>query len=143
MRMQLEQDDTCEVMMAPLIDCVFLLLVFFLVTATLKKIHKELPIVLPQTGANVAKDGKALDDTLVVSVARNGDVYLRGSQVTTSALLDGLEDFAADPKAQRKRIRIDADKDTPFQHIVHVLVQCEFANLSDVGVRVRDPSEGN
>ena len=30
--------------MAPLIDCVFLLLIFFLVATSLKKIEKELPL---------------------------------------------------------------------------------------------------
>ena len=44
MRVRLDDEDDVQVQMAPLIDCVFLLLSFFLVATTLKKIEKELPL---------------------------------------------------------------------------------------------------
>ena len=47
MKVDLRDDEGIEVQMAPLIDCVFLLLIFFLVATTLKKINNELPLVLP------------------------------------------------------------------------------------------------
>ena len=37
MRFELGDDDRAEVQMSPLIDCVFLLLIFFLVTTMMKK----------------------------------------------------------------------------------------------------------
>ena len=46
-----------DVQMTPLIDCVFLLLVFFLVAATLKKPHKELEIQLPHSAAASSSTG--------------------------------------------------------------------------------------
>ena len=41
MKIRMAEDERLEVQMAPLIDCVFLLLIFFLVATTLKKIEKE------------------------------------------------------------------------------------------------------
>ena len=37
MRLNYDEDDKVEVQMSPLIDCVFLLLIFFLVTTMMKK----------------------------------------------------------------------------------------------------------
>ena len=44
-------DSLGDVQMGPLIDCVFLLLIFFLVTATMQKPHKELDLQLPNSAA--------------------------------------------------------------------------------------------
>ena len=43
-----------EVEMTPLIDCVFLLLIFFLVTTMLKKLEKQIPVVLPDPTLSLA-----------------------------------------------------------------------------------------
>ena len=42
-----DESEDPGVQMAPLLDIVFLLLIFFLVTASLKKPHKELPVHVP------------------------------------------------------------------------------------------------
>jgi len=64
MRVRLEDDEQVEVQMAPLIDCVFLLLIFFLVATTLKKIDKELPLDLPEAAAAVSK--QVVDDMTII-----------------------------------------------------------------------------
>ena len=56
MKIQLsESDSDDEVQMAPLIDCVFLLLIFFLVATKLKKVEPEVPIELPVSGAAIER----------------------------------------------------------------------------------------
>ena len=136
MQVKLDEGDEPSVMMAPLIDCVFLLLIFFLVTATLKRIHKELPINLPDAGAKVK--GKALADTLVIAIDKGGDVYIEDVKVTTQILHRSLRQFALNPKYPNKRVRIDGDRQCAFQHIVRILDYCQFENLKNVGVRARD-----
>ena len=54
MRFELENDDRAEVQMSPLIDCVFLLLIFFLVTTMMKKWEMQIPLSVPPMGASVS-----------------------------------------------------------------------------------------
>lgn len=133
MRIRVEEDEPVDVQMAPLIDCVFLLLIFFLVATTLKKVEKELPIELPQSAAAV--DARLEDTTLVIGVDRAGAIHIKGERVTLSMLHDQLRQAAAaDPE---QRVRIDADQSTEFQHVVHVLDLCQFEGLTNVGLHTR------
>ena len=53
MAIKQEEDAPVEVQLTPLIDCVFLLLIFFLVSSQLKKVEKRLEVDLPR--AHVVK----------------------------------------------------------------------------------------
>jgi len=135
MRVRLEGDrEDAEVQMAPLIDCVFLLLIFFLVAASLKKAHKELDIQLPHSAAAI--ETKSPHDTLIIEVTRDGTVYLEAEPVTTQLLHKRLRTAAAE--SPDRRVRIDADRRTAFQFIVQILDLCQFEGLNNVGVRSRD-----
>jgi biopolymer transport protein ExbD len=129
-----ETDDDARVQMAPLIDCFLLLLTFFLVTAALREIHVELPLDLPDAGAYVK--AKAVDNTIVISVTKDGSIYLGGFEVTQKKLMDELRKHAKVPNA---RVRVDGDRAAAFQHIAYVLDLCQFEGLNNVGVRTRDP----
>ena len=134
MKVDMDEQEEVGVQMAPLIDCVFLLLIFFLVAATLKKAHKEVEIDLPHSAA--AEQTKSKYDTLIVEVTRDGTVHLESEPVTQRLLHKRLREAAA--QNPNRRVRIDADRATPFQYIVQVLDLCQFENLNNVGVRTRD-----
>ncbi len=133
MRIRVEEEEPVEVQMAPLIDCVFLLLIFFLVATTLKKIERELPLDLPESAAAI--EARLEEDMLVIGVDREGAIHIGGERVTLSMLHDRLRQAAAvDPN---QRIRIDADRATAFQHVIHVLDLCQFEGLTNVGLHTR------
>ncbi|MBM4031059.1 MAG: biopolymer transporter ExbD [Planctomycetes bacterium] len=139
MRIRAEEEEEVGVQMAPLIDCVFLLLIFFLVSATLKKAHKELAIDLPHSAA--ATEAKSPAQTVIIEVAcdvkgENVEIYLDGQPVTQRLLHKLLQEKAT--ASQTTPVRIDADRRTPFQHVVHILDVCQFYGLTRVGVRARD-----
>ena len=129
-----ETESDTQVQMAPLIDCVFLLLIFFLVTQALREIHPELPLDLPDAGASVK--AKAVENTVIISVTKDGTIHVGGQAVTTRTLLTKLRDHARRPDA---RVRIDGDRAAAFQHIAYVLDLCQFEGLNNVGVRTKDP----
>jgi len=115
MRIRLGGEETegdAEVQMAPLIDCVFLLLIFFLVTAALREIHTKLPLDLPDAGAAIK--AKAVHNTVVISATKDGTIHLGGQPVSTRTLLQTLRAHARVPNA---RVRVDGDRAAAFQHI--------------------------
>lgn len=137
MRVKFEDDEQVEVQMAPLIDCVFLLLIFFLVATTLKKIDKELPLDLPQAAASVSK--QVVDNMTIVSIDRDGNFFMGSDPVGQGYLAKKLHEIAQkDPKS---RIRIDGDRDAPFWAAVEVLDICNFENLKNVGIRTKQVTE--
>lgn len=134
MKVTLPDDDAMEVQMAPLIDCVFLLLIFFLVATTLKKIDRELPLELPESAAAVAAPRD--EQMLVISLDGEGALFLDGSPASTGMLHERLREIAAaDPD---RKIRIEGDRAAPFEALVEVLDLCNFEGLSHVRIRAQD-----
>ncbi len=133
MRVKFEDDEQVEVQMAPLIDCVFLLLIFFLVATTLKKIDKELPLDLPVAAASVSK--QVVENMTIVSIDKDGNFYLGSDPVGQGYLAKKLHEVAA--KDPRSRVRIDADRDAPMWAAVQILDICNFENLKNVGIKTK------
>ena len=138
--------DDAEVPMSPLIDCVFLLLIFFLVTSMLKRKEMLIPIKLPDQSAAVAD--AAEDDTLVIGMDREGHTYRTQSSLGKEGELryEPVKDLAAylrgvlDEKGRdilHRPLRIDADRDTPFQKAIDVLDTCKLLGFTDVGLKTR------
>lgn len=129
-----EQEEGAEVQMAPLIDCVFLLLIFFLVAATLKKAHKELELELPHSAAAIKTKSEA--ETLIIEITKDGQAYMDAEPMSKRLLHKRIREAAAE--APNRRVRIDADRATAFQYIVNMLDLLQFEGLNNVGVRTRD-----
>jgi biopolymer transport protein ExbD len=129
-----DEEDRAEVHMAPLIDCVFLLLIFFLVAGTLKKAHKELEIELPNSAAS--KEAKSEYATLIIEVTRDGKIYLDSEPMTKTLLRARLRNAAAE--FPERQVRIDGDRNTAYQHITYLMDLLQFEGLKNVRFRTRN-----
>jgi len=126
-------EDNPEVQMAPLIDCVFLLLIFFLLATTLKKIEPELPLTLPHSAASV--DVAEEPDLLIISIDRYGRKYVGAELMGTRALHEYIKGIAQ--RNPKQRVRIDGDEAVPYRHITEVIELCQFEGLRNVGLHTR------
>jgi len=134
MAVKYEEDGNPEVQLTSMMDCIFLMLIFFLVSSQLKKIERELPIELPES--NVARDVKATPNLVTVSVDAKGDLYVNSKPVGAAGLRSALQAAAAENPD--RRIRIDGDMFAPFRSIVHVLDTCQQERLTVVGIHTAD-----
>lgn len=145
-RRRLPTDDEADVPMSPLIDCVFLLLIFFLVTTMLKRKESLIPIKLPDQTSAVAE--KAEDETLILGLTTDGQVLKaldkRGRDGELQYAV--VEDLAAHlkslidnegPAVLQRPLRIDADRETPFQTAINTLDICKLQGFVDVGIKTR------
>jgi biopolymer transport protein ExbD len=138
MRTDLRDEETVEVAMAPLIDCVFLLLIFFLVATTLKKIDEELPLTLPDAETTI--EVQQPSDFLVVSIDRKGGFYLDGTPVSIDVLQQDVRNRArGNPEL---KVRVDADRDIEFVKVMQILDLLRFENLHDIGINTRQGKPG-
>jgi biopolymer transport protein ExbD len=134
MRFRKRHQPDAEVSMGPLIDCVFLLLIFFLVATMYKKKDRDIDIVPPESSSAIKIPPD--DDQLVIGVTEFGETYLQGDPITKTSLHSKLREIGAtDPSRQ---IRLDAHFSAPFEIVVEVLDICKFRGLNNVGIRTYD-----
>ena len=125
--------------LTPLIDVVFLLLIFFLVTSEFEEEERRLDIVLPTATSAVPMIGKPRE--IVIDVDEQGEVYLRGQKTSIEDLEKLLKaSVAQNPTNQSAVIR--ADRSTTFQPVVNVMDVCNRSGISDYSVTTQEGPEG-
>ncbi|MBP5233631.1 MAG: biopolymer transporter ExbD [Planctomycetes bacterium] len=134
MRIRRREDDTVEVGMSSLIDCVFLLLIFFLVSTMTKKENRDIDIDLPVSVSSL--DVPPDNDTMVIGINKRKGLHYNGRPVTQNELNEILAELS--DRNPDQRLRLDCDKATPFKRVVQVLDLCAFRGLLNVGVRTYD-----
>ena len=137
MAVKYEEDEKPEVSLTSMMDCIFLMLIFFLVSSQLKKVEKEIPMELPT--ATVANDVKATPDLITVQVNSKGELFVNSKSVGAAGLRAALT--AAKQENPDRRIRLDGDVYAPFRAIVQVLDTCQQEGLTVVGIHTADGIE--
>ncbi|WP_309400767.1 ExbD/TolR family protein [Cerasicoccus maritimus] len=117
-----------EFQMAPMIDMVFLLLVFFMCVSTLAQADKSKEVTLPESlESEVAED---LSDRGVVTVDADGQAYLGERPVSTEEIKSTLQ--ASLQQNPRLRVTVRADQQTAYKDIKSVLKVCAEAGAYEV-----------
>ena len=116
--------------LAPLIDCVFILLIFFMVTTTFVK-DMQLELERPKASSAVASSSKAIR----LFIDRNGDTYLDGEPVRLWLIQSKLRDLLS--ASTSKVILVVTDEGVPAGKLVEVVDQARLAGAQSVGVATR------
>ena len=130
------EDEAFEINLVPMIDCMLILLIFFMVATTIKHAEKQLPIELPAASASV--NAAADSDLLTLAVDKKGQKYLRSEPISTELLHHQLADIAAKNPAQP--VRIDADRLAAYEQVVEIVELCQFYGLRNVSLHTRNDS---
>ena len=123
-----------QINVTPLVDVMLVLLVIFMVTAPI--IQQGVQVNLPQTKAG-AIPGK--EEQLVVSINRNGRVYLNDTSMTPAELgqkLRAIRGVKAD-----KEIYLRADQDVRYGVVMRVVAEIKQAGILKIGMVTRPPQE--
>ena len=104
----------------PLIDVLFLLIIFFMLTGTFKRVG-ELELALPDSSTSAPQSGDAAATQIELVATVGGDLTLQGEPVDRRALLSSLTTLhAADPD---RRVMINAESEVQHGEIVFLLDQ--------------------
>ena len=117
--------------MTPLIDVVFLLLVFFLVATTLSEEERQLSVQLP--AASEAQPLTAKPRELVVNVDAAGQYYVSGEPLTLKRLEEVLGVASASTPG-RASVIIRADRRCQWEFVVAVMNACNKARIRNYHV---------
>ena len=147
MRIRKKDDDDVTLEMSPLIDCVFLLLIFFLVTTMMKKLEKQIPIEVPDPAVTISE--RMDTRRVILAIGKDGRYYSAERR-----LQDGRPDFRnvhdvdkfVESLARMQgdgeiNVRLYADPDVEFQTVIEMLDKLQINHLNKVDVRMRDYRE--
>lgn len=113
-----------------LIDLGFMLLIIFMVVATVAKQEQSLPLNLPTESKSAQKPVDPTDRFETIVIQANGTFTLGGKSVTTAQLSKELAVFSKQPKPPVFRIRGDAK--VVLQYLVVVLDELKKNGLSRI-----------
>ena len=131
MRLEIEEEDEYYgVPITPLIDCVFLLLLFFATSTSFINPEKDLNIDLPTATEGVTQPNESQD--IVVNVTTAGTLIVHGRALDNEALVKLLQEATADNKDQVVIIR--GDKLTFHKYVVGVLDSCVKAKVKHLSI---------
>lgn len=121
--------------MAPMIDIVFLLLIFFIVTWQFSRDEMDLRIAVPTSEEGA--DPKRVLGEIVLNVRADGTVTVWGETKTKGQLKQTLSAIALQHENQPVRVRGDAT--TPFQRIVEVIDTCQQSGIWNISFATEKP----
>jgi len=122
--------------LAPMIDIVFLLLIFFIVTWQFSRSETELNVAVP-----TAEEGSELNrpkGEIIINVLPDGTIRVEGATVDLPQLLEKLAAIAKQFKNQPVRIR--GDGNVAYQRIVEVIDTCQKAGIWNISFATQRPT---
>ena len=137
MRLEDDQDKDGGINLMPLVDVVFLLLIFFLAATTFATEEVELDLRLPE-----AKSGEAgkSDQQLINKVSVDGTLTMSGRPVTMEALRQKL--VAAVARNKEQAVLVRGDKAAQFGVGLQVLDTCRLAKIKKVDFAALPAKQG-
>lgn len=113
--------------MTPMIDMVFLLLIFFLVATTFQEEEREMQVALPEAAA-AGPISTALRE-IIINVAEDGSMIVSGKTVDADTLRTMVKDAVADNPEQKITVR--GDHRARYEAIVRPLDICKAAGVQE------------
>ena len=131
-----QRDSTtiAQINVTPLVDVMLVLLVIFMVTAPI--IQQGVQVNLPQAKAGAIA---GTEEPLVVTIAKNGKVYLNDNPMTLAELgtkLRAVRKLQAD-----KQVYLRADQDVRYGLVMKTIAEVKQAGIERLGMVTRPSSD--
>ena len=121
------QEEAGEIDLTPMLDVVFILLIFFIVTS----------VFVTEAGIEVSKpEASTVEDTsgdlILIAVGAGGDIWIDGDQIDPRFIRSRFELRLAD--APNSAVIIQADQNSNNEQVMLILAAAREANIEDVSI---------
>jgi biopolymer transport protein ExbD len=131
MRFRRESEENFALDMTPLIDVVFLLLIFFMVSTVFVDFKRQMEISLPSSKSSVPDE---VSKPIELEVTVDKQVFLNGEKVR----LRDLESVLVKIDVSKKSAAIiRADKNLPYGDVIKIMGLLQSAKILDISVAVK------
>ena len=140
MRLQNRRREEPDVNLTPLIDVVFLLLIFFMVSTTFQR-ETEISIDLPEaSGPQMQSDKKEIE----ISIDAKGRYFVNKKEVVNTqveTLKRAIQEAAGDQK--KPHVILSADRMTPHQAVITAMDAARQLGFVSMTFATTKPTDGN
>ena len=120
-------DDDADINLTPMLDVVFIMLIFFIVTATFIK-QAGIEVFRPEALTAVQKPTVSV----LVAISENGDIWIDKQKVDAAAVRAHIERLHSEnPKGG---LVVQADKNAKTEKVMAVLSAARAAGLTEVAI---------
>lgn len=135
MRIRSKQTDTGEMInISSMIDVMFILIIFFLVTTTFKEEEVDQTVKLPVESRNQSLTQTA-GSVIKINVRQNGSYVLMGRQVTEEEIGKWMrEEIGKNPELS---VVIRCDKEAKHLYLANVMSICLYAGVNEAKIAVK------
>ena len=133
-----QHDEAPTINLTPMIDIVFLLMIFFMVGTKFTELEKTIALQVPAVNPSNSLDSPT--EALVLNVKGDGSLVFDGQPVSGAALAQTLA--AAKARNGDFALYIRGDETAPHGVMARVYGACRAANIQRFGVAVTFHSAG-
>lgn len=126
-----EQEENEEINMTPMLDVVFILLIFFIVTASFVK-EAGIEVNRPEAATAVKKERA----NILVAISDKGEVWINKRRVDIRAVQANIERLKAENP--QGTVVIQADKKATTEVLIKVMDSARAAGVYDVSIAAQE-----
>ena len=126
-----EQDEKEEIDMTPMLDVVFILLIFFIVTASFVK-EAGIDVNRPEAATAVKKERA----NILVAISDTGDIWINKRKVDIRSVQANIERLKAENP--QGTVVIQADKKATTDTLIKVMDSARAAGVFDVSIAAQE-----
>ncbi|MBH0041091.1 ExbD/TolR family protein [Pseudoalteromonas sp. SWXJZ10B] len=128
-----QEDEAEEINMTPMLDVVFIMLIFFIVTASFVK-EAGIDVNRPEAATAVKKERA----NILVAISGTGEIWINKRQIDVRAVQANIERLKAEnPQGS---VVIQADKKATTEMLIKVMDASRAAGAFDVSIAAQDAS---
>ncbi len=129
---QIQQEEESEINITPMLDVVFIMLIFFIVTATFVK-EAGIEVNRPDA-ATAVKQEKA---NILIAIGPNNDIWLDRRRIDIRAVRPNIERLHAEnPQGS---VIIQADKESKTETLITVMDASRQAGVYNIAIAAQEP----
>ncbi len=136
MKFKAARPPASSIQLAPMIDIVFLLLIFFLVTWQFSRSEQDSKVKVPTSSEG--KESARTYREIVINIRQSGAIVVNAEVLTPDQLLAKLQNIASIDANQPVRLRGDAD--ISYQQLMGVIDICQKAGIWNISFATRKAS---
>ncbi|HCM48127.1 MAG TPA: biopolymer transporter ExbD [Colwellia sp.] len=126
-----DQDEKEEIDMTPMLDVVFILLIFFIVTASFVK-EAGIDVNRPEAATAVKKERA----NILVAISDKGDIWINKRKVDIRSVQANIERLKAENP--QGTVVIQADKKSTTETLIKVMDSARAAGVYDVSIAAQE-----
>ena len=131
MHFRSENEENFSLDLTPLVDVVFLLLIFFMVSTVFVDFKRKMDISLPSSRSSAPNETL---ESVKVELTVDKQIFLNGQKIKLEEFESALSKIS---KMKKNSAIIRADKNLPYGNVIKIMGMLQSAQILDIGVAVK------